>query len=364
MKAAVMLEIGKPLEILDVEIDDPQAHEIIVRVKASGLCHSDLHTLKTDFGWPLPLVLGHEVAGVVESVGSQVSAVRVGDHVVANLITACGNCRNCRRSRPFDCTDAASIRRAPDEKARYTLNGVRVSQIGDIGGFAERILVHERNAVKIDKGIPFDRAALLGCAVITGIGAVKNAAKVALGDDVVIIGCGGVGLNVVQGAALSGARHVIAIDLQPSKRELAKKFGATETIDPGEEGNIVERVREIVGRLGVDHAFEVIGLPQTAQQAVDVLDMGGSAYIVGKLQPDAVASLTSGDLMRSHRSLRGIFMGLTVADIDIPLYADLYLQGRLNLDDLVSETISLEQINEGYEKLEKGETARSVIVFD
>lgn len=364
MKAAVMFEVGKPLEIREIEIDDPQPHEVVVRVKASGLCHSDLHSMKTDFGWPLPLVLGHEVAGIVETVGSQVTAVKVGDHVVSNLITSCGNCQKCRSGIPTDCTNPGAIRRQPGERARYTLAGEPVTQIGDIGGFAEKILVHERNLVLVDDEVPFDRAALLGCGVITGIGAVTNAAKVPFGSTVAVVGCGGVGLNVVQGAALVGARRIIAIDLQPAKLELARKFGATDVINPAEVDDVAAAVREIVGGSGVDFAFEVIGLAQTAQQTVDLLAVGGSAYMLGKQKPDAVVSLGSNDLLRAHRSLNGLFMGKSVPDVDIPLYADLYQQGRLNLDDLVSETISLEEINEGYEKLEKGEIARSVVVFD
>ncbi|ALJ19270.1 Zn-dependent alcohol dehydrogenase [Microbacterium sp. No. 7] len=364
MKAAVMFGVGQPLEIRDIELDDPQPREVIVKVKASGLCHSDLHTLKVDFGWPVPLVLGHEVAGIVEAVGDQVTAVKVGDHVVGNVISTCGVCDSCSRGEPTRCTNPGAIRRGPDERARYTLDGQAVTQIGDIGGFAEKILVHERNLVVVDKSIPFDRAALLGCGVVTGIGAVKNAAKVGFGDTVAVIGCGGVGLNVVQGAALSGARNVIALDLQPAKLELARKFGATDVINPAEEPDVVARVREIVGKGGVDFAFEVIGLPQTAQQAIDITDVGGTAYVLGKIPPGKTVGLESNDLLRGQKKLSGLFMGSTIASIDVPLYATMYQQGRLNLDDLVSETISLDEINEGYEKLEKGETARSVVVFD
>lgn len=364
MRAAVMFEVGKPLEVLDIEIDDPQPNEVVVRVRASSLCHSDLHTMKSDFGWPLPLVLGHEVSGVVESIGKRVTGLQVGDHVVGNLISACGDCVPCRRGVPTGCVDAAKIRRRPDDKPRYSLNGERVTQIGDIGGFAEKVLVHERNLVRVDASIPFDRAAVVGCAVITGFGAVKNAAQVKVGDDVAVIGCGGVGLNVVQGARLSGARRIIAVDLQPRKLELALKFGATDVINPTEVKDVGTRVREITGRAGVDYAFEVIGLPQTAQQAVEIVGAGGTAFVIGKMQPGTGATLSSNDLLRGHKSLRGLFMGATIADIDIPLYIELYQQGRLNLDDLVSETITLDEINEGYERLEHGEVARSVVMFD
>ncbi|MFD5121922.1 Zn-dependent alcohol dehydrogenase [Streptomyces sp. NPDC058385] len=364
MKAAVLLEVGKPFEIREVQLDTPQPHEVVVKVKASGLCHSDLHTMKTDFGWPMPAVLGHEFAGIVESIGSEVTAVKVGDHVVGNLISACGDCPDCRGGRPTKCTNPGAIRRAQGDAPRLTMDGQAIAQIGDLGGFAEKALVHERNLVVIDDDIALDRAALLGCAVITGAGATKNAAKVRFGDTVAVIGCGGVGLNVVQGAAIAGARRVIALDLQPAKLELARKFGATDVINSGEEKDVVGRVREIVGKNGVDHAFEVIGLPQTVRQAIDLTDVGGSAYVIGKMKPGTGAELTSDELLRGQKSLHGVFMGSTIADVDIPLYADLYRQGRLNLDDLVAETISLEQINEGYTKLEKGETARSVIVFD
>lgn len=364
MKAAVMFEVGAPLEIREIELDEPLPHEVVVTVKASGLCHSDLHTMKTDFGWPLPLVLGHEVAGVVESVGAEVAGVAVGDHVVANLISSCGGCARCKLGIPTECTNPGAIRRGPNERARYTLDGRPVTQIGDIGGFSEKILVHERNLVVVDRTIPFDRAALLGCGVITGIGAVKNAAGVKFGDAVAVIGCGGVGLNVVQGAAIAGASRVIAIDVQPAKLELARKFGATDMINPAEETDVPARVREIVRKGGVDYAFEAVGLPQTVQQAVEMTDAGGSTYVLGKMPPGTGGTLSSADLLRPHKKLSGVFMGMTVADVDIPLYADLYQQGRLNLDDLVSETITLDEVNEGYAKLEKGETARSVIVFD
>lgn len=364
MKAAVMLEVGSPLAIRDIDIDDPLPREVVVKVKASGLCHSDLHTMKTDFGWPVPLVLGHEVAGVVEAVGRDVTSTKVGDHIVANLISSCGCCPNCLMGVPTNCTDPGAIRRGPNDRPRYAMDGKPVAQIGDIGGFAEKILVHERNVVPIDHSIPFDRAALLGCGVITGVGAVKNAAGVRFGDAVAVIGCGGVGLNVVQGAAISGASHVIAIDVQPLKLELARKFGATEVIDPSKETDLVGCVQAIVGKGGVDFAFEVVGLPDTVKQAIDITDTGGSAYVVGKMRPGTSAALTAHDLLRSNKRLSGVFMGATVAGVDIPLYAKLYQQGRLNLDDLIAETIPLEQINEGYSKLEKGETARSVVTFD
>lgn len=212
--------------------------------------------------------------------------------------------------------------------------------------------------------VPFEKAALLGCGVITGAGAAINTASVRVGDTVAVIGCGGVGLNVIQGAALAGARRIIAIDLQPKKLELAQKFGATDVINPAEE-DLVARVQEITGASGVDHSFEVIGLPQTAQQAIDIARRGGTTYMVGVLKPGTSIELNGMvDLLNGQKTVVGVYMGATVAREDIPMYADLYLQGRFNLDDLVSQTISLDGINEAYEDLKKGEVARSVIVFD
>lgn len=362
-QAMVLLEVGKPLELREIDIDEPQSHEVIITVKASGLCHSDLHFMKSDFGVPLPAVLGHEVAGIVEQVGASVTRMKVGDHVVTNLITACGQCVRCQQGDQVRCLNPDSIRRRPDERARYTLDGKNVPQLGDIGGFAEKILVHERNATVVDNTIPFSRAALLGCGVVTGVGGAKNAAQVRFGDSVAVIGCGGVGLNVIQGAAIAGAREVIAIDLQPAKLELAKKFGATHTINPGEE-DVVARVHEITPFGGVDKAFEVIGLEQTVQQAMSLTNQGGKTFVIGVMKPGSKVIVSGPDLLAPQKQLGGIYMGSTIADADIPLYAEMYNQGRLNLDDLVAKEISLEEINEGYAELEKGATARSVVVFD
>ncbi len=363
MKAMLVYEIGQPFQEMEVELDEPMPNEVVVTVKASGLCHSDLHIIKADYGWPRPFIPGHEVAGVVEKVGANVTRMKVGDHVVTNLITSCGQCAKCQSGVPTSCSNPGAILRGPEDKPRITVNGEPVHQIGNIGGFAEKVLVHERNLVVIGQDIPLDRAALLGCGVITGFGAAKNAAKIRVGDDVAVTGCGGIGLNVVQGAAFSGAHHIIAIDIQPAKLELAKKFGATDVINSAEE-DVVARVKEITGRTGVDVAFEAIGLESTVDQSVEILDTDGRVYVLGMMRPGTFAKLSGVNMLRQHKSIIGVYMGNTISDIDIPLYADLYRQGRINLDDLISNRIALSEINEGYEKLEKGETARSVVVFD
>lgn len=362
MKAALLTAIGQPLVISEVELAAPVGREVRVEVKASGLCHSDLHIMENDYGYPLPALLGHEISGIVAEIGPEVTGLTVGDHVVAHLIGHCGTCEACSDGRVYECQNRTAVQRPAGEAPRLSVDGQPVLQLADIGGFAEQVVVHENNLVAISKDIPFDRAALLGCGVITGAGAAINSAQVRVGDTVAVIGCGGVGLNAVQGAAIAGARRVIAIDLQPAKLELAKTFGATDVINPAEE-NVLERIREITGADGVDHAFEVIGLTATAQQAIEITGRGGTAYMVGLQKPGTRIEVDSMELLREQKSVRGVYMGSTTPRTDIPMYAEMYLQGRLNLDDLVSQTISLEEINEGYADLKKGEVARSVIVF-
>lgn len=365
MKAALITQIGQPYEIGSIDIAAPIGREVLVEVKASGLCHSDLHISENDYGFPLPLVLGHEVAGVVTQVGPDVASIKVGDHVVACLVTACGVCNQCIQGHPTACLNPGANARAEGEAPRLSQDGKPLFQFSGISGFAEQVLAHENMLVAIDKAVPFDRAALLGCGVVTGAGAVLNSAKVRFGQTVAVIGCGGVGLNAVQAAALAGAERVIAIDLQPSKLELAKKFGATDVVNPA-DGDTVEQVRALTDGRGVDHAFEVIGVKQTLIQATQMLDHFGTAYIVGMQKPGATLEVISdptnpAGLLNNEQSVRGIMMGTTNFKIDVPRYAKMYLQGRFNLDDLVSNTIDIGDINVGYEALQGGGVARSVI---
>jgi S-(hydroxymethyl)glutathione dehydrogenase/alcohol dehydrogenase len=368
VKAALIEQIGQPYVIEDVTLSEPIGQEVLVDVKGSGLCHSDLHLSDNDYGMPLPLLAGHEVAGIVSQVGPDVKSLKPGDHVVACVVYACGYCDRCRVGVPTQCRNVAEGERAPGAPAKVTLGDTTVMPLMGTGGFAEQALIHENRLVAIDKRVPFDRAALLGCAVVTGVGAAINAAKVQPGHTVVVIGCGGVGLNVVQGAAIAGARRIIAIDMQPAKLDLAKKFGATDVVNPT-DGDPVAAVKALTQGRGVDHAFEVIGLMPTLRQAIDMLDLGGTAYVVGMQKPGAelavnVDAMSPTGLLMTGIGVRGIMMGSTNFKIDIPFYADLYLQGRLNLDDLLAETIPLEDINNGYTKLRSGELARSVVVFD
>lgn len=366
MKAAVVNAVGEDFVIEDVEIADPIGREVLVDVKASGLCHSDSHIQKIDFGFPMPVVLGHEIAGVVKAVGPDVVDLKVGDRVAASLVGACGVCDSCIAGKRHICENTDSLLRGADEPSRLTRkDGSAVTQFQGISGFAEQCLVHENQLVKISDAVPFDKACLLGCGVVTGAGAVLKTAGVRVNEDVAVIGCGGVGLNAVQAARLAGARRIIAIDLQPAKLELAKKFGATHVINPNEVEDVVAAVHEITGRKGVDHAFEVIGLKPTAEQAFQIVGPDGTAYLIGMQRPGTRLDIDPiTQMIMTPRTLHGVYMGSTNAKLDIPMFADYYEQGRFNLDDLVSRTITLDEINEGYAELDKGGVARCVIVFD
>lgn len=359
MKAAVLHEIRGDYSIEDVLISDPLPHEVLIEVRASGLCHSDQHVATIDTGHPLPVVLGHEVAGVVTKVGANVSDLQLGDHVVTAPIHHCGRCASCSSGRPFQCSDRGFTARSPTSGPRLSVGNEPVHGFLGVGGFAEQVVVHKNLVVKIPQGIGFDRACLLGCGVVTGAGAAINTARVRPGDTVAVIGCGGVGLNVIQGAILAGAHRVVALDTQDTKLELASAFGATDvvnsmTTDP------VTAVRELTG--GVTHAFEVVGRKNTSEQALAMLEMGGTVFLIGVHRPGQTIAVTPfGDLMGQQKGLRGVAMGSSNPKIDIPRYAELYLQGRFKLDELVSRHTSLGGINAAYADMASTGVARNVI---
>ena len=361
MRAALAMKVGGKFEIHDVVIDDPVGREVLVDVKASGLCHSDLHLIDHDFGLPLPAARGHEISGVVAAVGPSVTSLKPGDRVVACLIAYCGACARCLAGQTTLCLNQEAVVRGPEEKPRLTLqDGTPVAQSVNVGGFAEQVLVHENQLAVVNEDIPFPQAALIGCSVVTGAGAAINTAHVRPGDTVAVVGVGGIGLNAVSGARLCGAKRVIAIDLDDSKLEAARRFGATDVVNSG-SGDAVEAVLGITGT-GVDHAFEAIGLPVTQQLAQDVLGPGGTAYLIGIAPPGTTAQFgASLDSLFAQRRLQAVAMGSSNIQRDIPLYADLYVQGRMDLDHMVSQEISLDEINTGYERLLNGEVIRSVI---
>lgn len=360
MRASVSLGLGHGFEPRDVEIAQPLGREVLVEVRASGLCHSDAHLVGTDFGIVMPAVFGHEVAGVVVRVGPDVSTIDVGDHVVACLLQYCGLCAECVAGRSFACTNkAATLRRVTDPPRLQFAEGP-LNQVYGIGGFAELSLVHENQLAVVNKQIPFPQASLLGCGTVTGAGAAINSAQVRVGDSVAVIGTGGVGLNAISGARLAGALRIIAIDIDDAKLRVAERFGATDVVN-GAQGDAVAEVLRLTGG-GVDHAFEVIGLEATQQQTIRMVRPGGGAYFVGLAKPDAKIELaTSLPMLRAHTTVVGVHMGSTNLKQDIPMYADLYMQGRLNLDDLVSQQIALSDIDEAYRQLAHGGVIRSVV---
>jgi len=359
MKAAILEQVGAPLAIREIEIAAPGPHEVVVRTAAVGLCHSDLHMIHGIYPLPLPAVLGHEVSGVVQAVGPQVSGLKPGDHVVGCLSVYCGHCPVCASGHQVLCQNP-EVKQPAGKANRLRLAGNPLSQVFNLSGFAEQILVHENALVKIREDMPLDRAALLGCAVITGTGAVFHSAKVPPGSTVAVVGCGGIGLSVVNGAAIAGAARIVAVDTLPAKLELARKFGATDVVNAS-DGDAVAQVLSLTGG-GVDFAFECIGLKQTAEQCYAMLAPGGTATVIGLFRPDAKIELPAIDFLREKR-IQGSLMGSNRLSLDIPRLVELYMQGRLLLDELISQRLPLEQINEGFIAMQSGGVARSVITF-
>ena len=371
-RAAVLHSTPGRLVIEQIEVDDPAPGEVLVRTVAAGLCHSDLHLMDGSMPYPTPLVLGHESAGVIEAVGTGVSSVAPGDHVITCPSVFCGSCEYCLAGRPSLC-DGIGTDRAEGAPPRLTLGGAPCGQFANLGSFSERMLVHEHAVVRIRDDMPLDRAALIGCGVTTGVGAVFRTAQVEAGSTVAVIGCGGVGLNCVQGAVLAGASRVIAVDTNPFKLALARTFGATDVVDAS-ASDPVEAVRALFpaaqrpGALhpavgGVDYSFEAIGKKQTAEQAFAMIRKGGTATIVGVIAPGVDLELPGIEFLREKR-IQGSLMGSNRFRFDMPRYVDLYFDGRLKLDELVSARIGLADINEGFAAMTRGEVARSVIMFD
>ena len=363
MQAAVLHSGGQPLAIEDVDLDGPLAGEVRVRVMATGLCHSDLHYLEGHRAGPYPMIMGHEGAGVVESVGPGVTHVVPGDHVVLSFRPNCGYCAHCQRGESVICDGHQGPRQMMhDGTARARLRGEPLYVFTRLGTFAEHLVCPAEQAVPIRRDVPWEVAALIGCSVTTGVCAVTHAGGVRPGDSVAVIGCGGVGLNAVQGARLVGAGQIIAVDTLDNKLAYARDFGATHTVNASRE-DAVAAVRELSGG-GVDYAFEVIGLPTTIEQAVECIRPGGKAVVVGMTPLGAKVSVDAYPLVFQQKTLMGTSYGNAHPPRDIPRIADLYRAGRLQLDALVSRRYPLAQVNEGFAALQAGEVARGVVVFD
>jgi len=362
-RAALLREVGQPLVIEEVDLEEPRAGEVLVRIVAAGVCHSDLHYMKGDWPIPKPAVLGHEGAGIVERVGPGVTRVEPGDHCVLIFRPNCGHCYYCTIGRPALCTGRSSPAGTMyDGTTRLSLHGEPVYHLARVACFAEHAILPEEQLLPIPKEIPLDRAALVGCAVMTGVGAAMNTVSVTPGSSVVIIGCGGVGLNVVQGARMLNASQIIAVDLLDNKLDYALDFGATHTINAREE-DAVARVKEITGH-GADYAFDAIGSAMTVQQAFEMVKIGGTAIEVGIAAQGQMAQIDAWALAMQEKTLKGSFYGSARPTVDMLRLLDLYQQKRLKLDELISRTYTLDQINEGFDLLQSGSVARGVIVME
>jgi S-(hydroxymethyl)mycothiol dehydrogenase len=339
-----------------IEVPDPGPGEVLVAVKACGVCHTDLHYREGAINDEFPFLLGHEAAGIVEEVGPDVTEVAVGDFVVLNWRAVCGQCRSCRRGRPWYCFATHNATQ------KMTLDGQELSPALGIGAFAEKTLVAAGQATKVDPAAPAEVAGLIGCGVMAGLGAAMNTGNVGRGDSVAVFGCGGVGDAAIAGARLAGAHTIVAVDLDDRKLEMAREFGATHTVNSSNE-DPVEAIRAVTDGHGVDVAIEAIGLPVTYQQAFNARDLAGTVVLVGVPNPEATLELPMIEVFGRGGSLKSSWYGDCLPSRDFPMLIDLYLQGRLDLDRFVSETIALDEVEEAFHKMERGEVLRSVVVL-
>jgi NDMA-dependent alcohol dehydrogenase len=367
MRAAVVYETGRPLEVADVETTALGELDVLVRMGAAGLCHSDVSVQDGSLPWPVPMILGHEGAGTVEAVGARVTEVAPGDHIAMSAVLNCGRCRYCMNGTPTLCSwgrPLMSASLAPDgpERAR-DLHGRPLRQMCCLGTMAEQVIIPANAAIKIGDDIPFPVAAIVGCAVTTGLGAVFRRARVHPGSTVAVIGCGGVGLNVVQGARIAGALRIIAIDVVAAKRDLAAEFGATDLVDPA-GGDVVEEVRELTGGVGADYVIESVGSAQVVRQAWDMAGVDGTIVVLGVPDPSVTASFNVQELALSHKILTGAMYGSGRPQQDIPMYLDMYRRGELKVDELITRTYDITKVNDAIADLHAGRNAKGVIVLN
>lgn len=359
MKAAICYETGKPLVVEEVDIDPPKKDEVKVKIAATAVCHSDIHTIMGEIPGKLPFIAGHESAGYIEEVGEEVTSVKAGDPVLASLLISCGKCLYCKTGRSHLCETTWSR----DIESPYrNKKGQSLTQLFKIGSFAEYTILDESQVVKIPGDMPMDRAALLACGVITGFGAVVNRARVEVMSSCVIIGTGGVGLNAVQGAAISGAGPVIALDLSDEKLEAARTFGATHTVNPGKV-DAVKAVQDLTGGRGADYVFITVGNAKAIEQGASMSAPCGMTVMVGLPKMSDTITLSPFPFILGERTLTGSFMGTTELQTDIPKMVELYKAGILKLDELITGRYPLDQINEAIDSVVKGQALRNVIMF-
>jgi alcohol dehydrogenase len=371
IQAALLQQMGlpqpyaqsQPLKISELELGDPGPGEVLVKIRAAGLCHSDLSVIDGNRPRPMPMVIGHEAVGVIEKLGSGVTDLAVGDHVVTVFVPSCGHCNPCTHARPALCepgfkangagTLLSGARRFADQSIHHHLG---------VSGFADHAVVARESCVRIDKSLPFDIAAVFGCAVITGVGAVVNTAQVKSGESVAVIGLGGVGLAALLGAKRAGASPLIAIDLSDSKLAIAKQFGATHTFNASAP-DCAEQIRALLPG-GVAHALEMAGSAKALELAWKITARGGTTVTAGLPHPDARLTISPVQLVVEERALKGSYVGSCVPTRDIPRYIEWYKNGELPVDKLLTERIRLQDINAGFDRLAKGETIRTVVMFD
>ena len=362
MKAAVLREVNRPLVVEDLELQEPGPGEVLVRYAASGVCHSDLNIIQGHASHPLPVVLGHEGAGTVEQVGQGVTRVRPGDHIITIYRPTCGECRWCATGRPNLCIlGEAPSHTMLDGTTRLSKNGQPIYHQAQVSSHAEQAVLLDKGVVPIRKDAPLDRVSLIACGVMAGVGAAINRAKVAPGSSVAVFGCGGVGLNVVQGADIAGAARIIAVDIYRNKLEMAETFGATHLVDASKE-DPVARIKELTGGSGADYSFEVIGTTATVEQAFLSISKGGMCLMIGVCPEGSRLSLAP-SWFSPEKVLTRVSFGSARQLADIPMLVDMYMAGRLKLDELVSRTLTLEEINTAYVSMQRGEVARSVVLF-
>ena len=363
MKAAVLRELNQPLSIEEISIDTPNINEVLVETKASGVCRTDLHYIEGSYSHELPVILGHEVAGVVKQVGNNVKYLKKGDTVIGCISIFCGRCERCLEGKPALCfrDPIWGLSRNPHDKAKLYKEKENINQFLRLSSFAEMTLVHENALVKVDSDIGYEQLALLGCGITTGLGAVLKTARITPGCTVAVIGCGGVGLNVIQGARIAGALRIIAVDTVQNKLQMAIDHGATDIVNAISQNVVEEIIQNTKG--GVDYSFDAIGTKITAEQSYEIIRPGGTATIVG-LIPQGVKIELDGVGFIDEKKIQGSCMGSNQFRTDIPRYIELYKQGRLQIDSLVSQKLKLKGINQALQDMKTGELARSVIVFD
>jgi S-(hydroxymethyl)glutathione dehydrogenase/alcohol dehydrogenase len=364
-EAAVLWQPGEPVEILEVDLAPPREGEVLVKIAACGVCASDLHVVDGGLPEPLPLVLGHEASGAVAEVGPGVKSLTPGDHVVLALVPSCGECAECRRGLPNFCevgSRMAASGTLADGTSRLSLNGTMLHHFNSVSSFAAHAVVPESVAVKIRPDVPLQGAALIGCSVLTGCGAVMNTAQVEDGATVAVWGCGGVGSNVVQGARLAGAAQIIAVDVRPEKLELARALGATDVVLAGPGADVVAAVKDLTGG-GPDYAFEAIGTEATIQQAWEAAGPRGTVVVVGIMPKGSTLTIDPWQFF-SEKTLKGSFLGSASVHTDVPRLVGLYADGELQLDSLVGRRIALAELPDAFERLRTGDGLRQLVVFD